>query len=113
MVLVYYDNYPTPYYRVPKYVYKIDETKELSWGAMLLYGVVLDRASLSRKNGWLDKEGKTYVYLSPKEGAEIMRTSPEAIKAFLEELLQSGLLEIKEQEDRASRIYPKVVLGDY
>ncbi len=113
MTLVYYDNYPAAFYRIPKYVYKINETVGISNDAIVLYGIILDRASLSRKNGWLDNEGKTYVYLSHDDAADIMRTTAEKTKEYFGELEESGLIEIKTREDRASLIYPKVALGGY
>ena len=36
--------------------------KELSSDAKFLYGLMLDRMSLSVKNGWFDDENRAYIY---------------------------------------------------
>ena len=36
--------------------------RDLSCEAKLLYGLMLDRLSLSMKNGWLDDEDRAYIY---------------------------------------------------
>ena len=40
---------------------KDERFKELSSDAKLLYGLMLDRMSLSMKNGWLDDENRAYI----------------------------------------------------
>ena len=47
--------------RIPK-IMLIDNTfSDLSLQAKVLYGVLLDRMSLSRKNGWLDAENRVFI----------------------------------------------------
>ena len=52
------------FYRVPRLLIKDERFKGLSSDAKLLYGLMLDRMSLSMKNGWLDdeKQGVHYLY---------------------------------------------------
>ena len=45
------------FYRVPKALVKADLFQKMSGDAKLLYAVLLDRMSLSIKNGWQDKHG--------------------------------------------------------
>ena len=40
---------------------KDEQFKGLSSDAKLLYGLMLDRMSLSMKNGWLDEENRAYI----------------------------------------------------
>ena len=47
------------FYRVPRLLIKDERFKGLSSDAKLLYGLMLDRMSLSMKNGWLDDENST------------------------------------------------------
>ena len=49
------------FYRVPRLLIKDERFKGLSSDAKLLYGLMLDRMSLSMKNGWLDKENRAYI----------------------------------------------------
>ena len=47
--------------RIPKAMMTEDVFLPLSIQAKLLYGLLLDRMSVSVKNKWIDKEGKVYV----------------------------------------------------
>ena len=49
------------FYRVPRLLIKDEHFKGLSSDAKLLYGLMLDRMSLSMKNGWLDDENRAYI----------------------------------------------------
>ena len=49
------------YFRVPKILFRDIKFKDLSTDAKTLYGILLDRMSLSVKNGWLDGQGRVYI----------------------------------------------------
>jgi hypothetical protein len=49
------------FYRVPRLLIKDDRFKNLSSDAKLLYGLMLDRMSLSMKNGWMDNQNRAYI----------------------------------------------------
>lgn len=49
------------FYRVPRLLIKDERFKKLSSDAKLLYGLMLDRMSLSIKNEWFD-EGQSGIY---------------------------------------------------
>ena len=44
-------------FRIPKALFTEKEFASLSTDAKLLYGILLDRISLSKKNGWIDSDG--------------------------------------------------------
>jgi len=50
------------FYRVPKILFTAEEFDHLSTDAKLLYGILLDRMQLSMKNGWIDEDGKVFIY---------------------------------------------------
>lgn len=50
------------FYRVPKILFTEKYFDRLSTDAKLLYGLLLDRMQLSLKNGWLDEDGKVFIY---------------------------------------------------
>ena len=52
------------FYRIPKVLFTSDYFKELSSDAKILYGLMLDRMSLSIKNQWFDDENRAYIYFS-------------------------------------------------
>lgn len=49
------------FYRIPRLLIKDKQFKSLSSDAKLLYGLMLDRMSLSMKNGWLDENNRVYI----------------------------------------------------
>ena len=50
------------FYRIPRQLVTGSYFKNLSTDAKLLYGLLLDRMSLSMKNGWYDEQGRVYIY---------------------------------------------------
>ena len=49
------------FYRVPRLLIKDERFKKLSSDAKLLYGLMLDRMSLSIKNEWFDEDNRAYI----------------------------------------------------
>ena len=49
------------FYRVPRLLIKDERFKKLSSDAKLLYGLMLDRLSLSIKNEWFDEDNRAYI----------------------------------------------------
>lgn len=49
------------FYRVPKLLFTSERFRNLSAEAKLLYGLFLDRMSVSQKNGWIDENGRVYI----------------------------------------------------
>jgi len=49
------------FFRIPKALFSDDRFKTLSAESKILYGMLLDRMGLSRKNGWLDKNNRVYI----------------------------------------------------
>ena len=52
------------FFRIPQLLVKDRRFKCLSTDAKLLYGLMLDRMTLSMKNGWLDAQNRAYIYYS-------------------------------------------------
>ena len=55
------------FYRIPKLLITDSYFKGVSCDAKILYGLMLDRMSLSSKNGWLDDKKRVYIYFSTEE----------------------------------------------
>ena len=49
------------FYRIPKVLFTDERFRHISTEAKVLYGLLLDRMSLSVKNRWLDSEGRVYI----------------------------------------------------
>lgn len=80
------------FFRLPKELILSERYEELSDKAILLYAVLRDRADLSLKNGWIDKDGYVYLIAPVKEMAQIFRISDVAIKNKFAELKEAGLI---------------------
>ena len=52
------------FYRIPKVLFTEKRFQGISAEAKVLYGLLLDRMSLSARNGWLDEEGRVYISIS-------------------------------------------------
>ena len=94
-----------PYLPYPRFLLKM----ELSHTAKLLYALLLDRSTLSQKNGWQDDEGRTYIVYPIAEIAEILDKGRTTIQDALNELAAAGLMERKRTRfAAANHIYVKV-----
>lgn len=89
----------------PYFLLKMD----LSHTARLLYGLLLDRSTLSQKNGWQDSEGRTYIVYPVSEITEMLDKGSTAIKSALNELDAAGLL-VRERRgfSAPNRLYIKI-----
>jgi len=52
------------FYRIPKLLFTDFRFQSLSTDAKLLYGMLIDRMELSLKNGWIDEQGRIYLYFT-------------------------------------------------
>lgn len=55
------------FYRIPKLLFQDSRFQPLSTDAKTLYGILLDRMSLSARNGWLDKAGRVFIIYTVQE----------------------------------------------
>ena len=86
------------FYRVPKILFTAECFKELSCEARVLYGLLLDRMSLSMKNHWLDEEERVYIIFTVEEIAELLNCGTQKAVKLLKELDSEkgiGLIEKK------------------
>ena len=66
---------------------------DLSHTAKLLYTLLLDRATLSQKNNWVDERGFVYVIFPLSSLSEALRCSTMSIKRALRSLEDADLIE--------------------
>ena len=81
--------------RIPKIMLIEKAFQTLSMAAKVLYGVLLDRMSLSMKNGWLDEEKRVYIIYQIGEIQEDLGFTKKKAMDLLAELEEFGLLEKK------------------
>ena len=99
------------FYRIPRQLVTGERFKRLSTDAKLLYGLLLDRMSLSAKNGWYDETGRVYIYYTLEEiQDDLCCAHGKAVKllAELDKEKGFGLIErIKQGQGRPTKIYVK------
>ena len=99
------------FFRIPKALFTEKEFASLSTDAKLLYGILLDRISLSKKNGWIDGDGYVYIIYTIAELQELLRMSHTTVTKLLYELDSVhgiGLIErYRQGNNRPSVIYVK------
>lgn len=82
----------------------------LSIDAKLLYAIFLDRVSLSIKNGWVDENGRVFIYYSVRNICEILDCGTQKACKLLDELEEFGTLERKRQGlGKPNKLYLKKV----
>lgn len=97
------------FYRIPKALFTEPNFRELSTDAKVLYGILLDRMSLSLKNQWLDAQNKVYIILTVEEIMDALNCANQKATRLMVELeKQAGLIERKRQGlGRPNLIYVK------
>ena len=81
--------------RIPRVMLTEEAFSEVSLHAKVLYAVLLDRMSLSRKNGWLDDENRVFIIYQIGEIQEDLGFTKRKAMDLLAELEKFGLLEKK------------------
>lgn len=86
------------FYRIPKVLFTNDRFRVLSAEAKTLYGILLDRVSLSVKNGWIDQQGRVYIICTIDEIMADMNCGNKKAIQLLSDLEEKvGLIERKRQ----------------
>lgn len=97
------------FYRMPKMLICDKKYRELSSNAKLLYAIILDRASLSESNAWIDEQNKVVVFLTIDEACKLLNIGHNTANKIFKELDDYDLIERKKQGfARANIIYPKL-----
>lgn len=80
--------------KVPMVFFEDEKYFEMSSDAKLLYAIMLDRATLSFKNGWIDEEKRVYIIFTIDEMMSKLNRARATIMKTLKELEVSyGLIE--------------------
>ena len=93
------------FYRLPKFLFSDEYKNILSTDAKLLYALLLDRSSLSLSNGWLDSEGRVFIYFSVEEAVDVLGFCKNKVAKLFRELEKNGLIERKRNVGHASVIF--------
>ena len=99
------------FYRIPKALFTEEIFCTLSTDAKLLYGLMLDRMTLSRRNQWFDEEGRVYIVFTVEEISDYLNCGKEKSIKILSELDEDkgiGLIQrVRTGFGRPTQIYVK------
>ena len=96
------------FYRIPKALFQEQRFQNLSTDAKTLYGILLDRMSLSVKNGWLDKQNRVFIIFTIEDVKRALCCADNKATKLLRELEKFGLIERKRRGlGKPSLVYVK------
>lgn len=94
------------FYRTPKILFTDPKFKTMTPLAKMLYGLLLDRVSLSARNKWIDERRRVFIYATNLSIRKALNLSDKTATKLLCELEQFGLIERKRQgQGKPTRIY--------
>lgn len=101
------------FYRLPKALITDERFKGISNNAKLLYGLMLDRMSLSAQSGWYDEENRVFIKYGIKSIMEDLNLGKDSSQKLLKELEGIGLIAVEKRTGISSIIYVKnFISGD-
>ena len=83
------------FFRIPKALFQEQRFQDLPTDAKTLYGILLDRMSLSVKNEWFDKNGRVFIIFTIEDVKRTLRCADNKATRLLRELEKFGLIERK------------------
>ena len=96
------------FFRIPKLLIPEPYFRRLSTDAKLLYGLMLDRMSLSVKNGWLDEQNRVFIIFTIEDVKRALCCADNKATKLLRELEKFGLIERKRRGlGKPSLVYVK------
>ena len=96
------------FYRIPKALFTASAYRGISTDAKVLYGLLLDRMSLSARNDWLDEQGRVYIVFTVEEVMDALCCADNKATRLLRELEGVALIERKRRGlGKPSLIYMK------
>ena len=101
------------FFRIPKALFQEQRFQDLSTDAKTLYGILLDRMSLSVKNEWFDKKGRVFIIFTIEDVKRTFRCADNKATRLLRELEEFGLIERKRRGlGKPSLVYVKNFSSD-
>ena len=94
------------FFQIPKVLFKMRREGNLSLTAFDIYLLMSDRFRLSKKNGWIDEEGDTYIMYSYEELCEELNLKRRnSISDAIKELENLNFIEKKRRYNRSNVYY--------
>lgn len=104
------------FFRVPKVLFTDKKFRSISSDAKILYGMMLDRMSLSRQSGWIDDENRVYIIYTLAEIMEDLDCGKDKGVHLIAELDERGIGLIERRKQgfgKPALIYVKNFIACY
>ena len=100
------------FYKIPKELFTNERFQAISTEGKVLYGLLLDRVSLSIENQWIDDNGRVYIIYTLAAICAALRCSEKSAIKYMAELEDIGLVErIRQGFGKPTLIYVKNFMG--
>ena len=91
------DSPAASYVPLPRFLLQDETLCELSHDAKVLYALLLDRASISRKNSYVEPDGTIRLYFTVEQAQAKLHRSRQSATRIFRELEYSGLIVRRKQ----------------
>ena len=85
------------YIPLPRFLLQDEQLRDISNDAKVLYALLLDRASISRQNRYIDPDGTIRLYFTVEQAQKKLHRSRQSATRIFRELEYSGLINRKKQ----------------
>ena len=85
------------YIPLPRFLLQDEQLRDISNDAKVLYALLLDRASVSRQNGYVEPDGTIRLYFTLEQAQKKLYRSRQCATRIFRELEYSGLINRKKQ----------------
>ena len=85
------------YIPLPRFLLQDEQLRDISNDAKVLYALLLDRASVSRQNGYIEPDGTIRLYFTLEQAQKKLHRRRQCATRIFRELEYSGLINRKKQ----------------
>lgn len=82
---------------LPRFLFQDEMLRDITNDAKVLYAMLLDRASISKQNGYVEPDGTIRLYFTVEQAQERLHRSRQCVTKIFRELEYSGLIIRKKQ----------------
>ena len=85
------------YMPLPRFLFQDEALRDITNDAKVLYAMLLDRASISKQNGYVEPDGTIRLYFTVEQAQKRLHRSRQCVTSIFRELEYSGLIIRKKQ----------------
>ena len=85
------------YMPLPRFLFQDEVLRDITNDAKVLYAMLLDRASISKQNGYVEPDGTIRLYFTVEQAQKRLHRSRQCVTRIFRELEYSGLIIRKKQ----------------